>query len=70
MNRGKSTEHHLVHFCFADGSYFDECYFNDLPPNGMYQWIQENIGEAGEYLCKVYDCMAGERIRDVPVTIP
>lgn len=65
-----NDEYIRVHFCCEDGSYLDECEWNDLPCNGMYGWLKKNVGYAGDYLCKVYDVYSGTIIREVKVTLP
>jgi len=62
-------ENHLVHFCCEDGRYIGECYWNDMD-GGMQKWLRDNIGEAGQYICKVYDLDANTEPREVKVTLP
>ena len=65
----EDTSTHLVHFCCEDGSYLGECYFDELPRQGMHGWLTENIGHAGKYLCKVYDLNTNDKPREVRVTL-
>ena len=62
-------ENTLVHFCHDDGSYLDECYWNDMG-GGMAHWLKANGYEAGQYLCQVYDLNTNNEPRIVNITLP